>query len=149
MDIHLPFSFFSFQNREVIELFTIPNVCLNADEEDKCIATEHSKFYAGDWEKFSALIGEERKYDLIFTSETIYNPLNYQKLANFFLKHLSPEGYVLLGAKGYYFGVGGSVVEFKKSLKDHSPGLESETVWQNEKGVKREILKISLKKDDN
>lgn len=124
-------------------------MCLNAEEEDKEIATERAKFYAGDWDSFSTLIGEERKYDLIFSSETIYNPNNYSKLGNFFLKHLSADGYVLLGAKGYYFGVGGSVAEFTKTLKEDYPGLESETVWTNEKGVKREILKIKLKKESS
>lgn len=55
---------------------------------------------------------------------------------------------MLLGAKGYYFGVGGSVVEFKKELKEKYPGLDCQTVWSNEKGVKREILKIQLKKQE-
>lgn len=136
------------QNKEVIDLFTIPNVCLNAEEEDKEIATDKCRFYAGDWENFSELIGEARKYDLICTSETIYNPQNYHKLADFFVKHLATDGYVLLGAKGYYFGVGGSVVEFKKTLKENYPALDCETVWTNEKGVKREILKIKLKQMD-
>lgn len=127
-------------------MFTIPNVCLNAEEEDKEISTEKCKFYSGDWDKFSALIGEEKKYDLILTSETIYNPKNYTKLADFFVKHLSQEGFVLLGAKGYYFGVGGSVTEFKRCLAEKYPTLTCDTVWNNEKGVKREILKIKLKK---
>lgn len=139
----------SFQNKEVIELVTIPNVCLNADEEDKDISTEKCRFYSGDWEKFSQLIGEERKYDLILTSETIYNPSNYNKLAEFFLKHLSADGYVLLGAKGYYFGVGGSTVEFQRRLKENYPGLYCESVWKNDSGVKREILKIKLAKEDS
>ena len=91
------------------------------------------------------MIGEERKYDLILTSETIYNPKNYHKLADFFVKHLATDGYILLGAKGYYFGVGGSVVEFKKMLVEKYPNLVCETVWTNDKGVKREILKIKLK----
>lgn len=128
----------------MIELFTIPNVCLNADDEDKDFSTDKAKFYSGDWAKFSELIGECRKYDLILTSETIYNPSNYHKLADLFLKHLTPNGYVLLGAKCYYFGVGGSVVEFKRFIKEKHPGLDCETVWSNETGVKREILKIRL-----
>lgn len=139
---------FPFQNKEVIELFTIPNVCLNAEDEEKGITTDRAKFYCGDWAKFSALIGQERKYDLILTSETIYNPGNYDKLAKFFVHHLSPEGYVLLGAKGYYFGVGGSVIEFRKCLLEKYPELDCETVWTNETGVKREILRIKLKAQD-
>lgn len=136
------------QNKEVIELFTIPNVILNAEEEHKEISTDKAKFYCGDWNRFSQLIGEDSKYDVILTSETIYNPANYTKLADFFLKHLATDGYVLLGAKGYYFGVGGSVQEFKRCLTDKYPRLDCESVWSNEKGVKRDILKIKLKTNE-
>lgn len=118
---------------------------LNAEEEEKNLSTGDCKFYCGDWDRYSELIGEGRKYDLILTSETIYNPENYDKLARFFVKHLSKDGYVLLGAKGYYFGVGGSVTEFKRILGERYPTMDCETVWKNEVGVKREVLKIKLK----
>lgn len=41
------------------------------------------------------------------------------------------------------------MVEFKKCLLEKYPELECETVWSNETGVKREILKIKLKKQKN
>lgn len=55
------------------------------------------KFYSGDWESFTETLNEQScsemdKYDFIFTSETIYNPDNYEKLLNVFRCRLKNEG---------------------------------------------------------
>lgn len=53
------------------------------------------KFYAGDWESFSDLWHDNdtfNKFDYIFTSETIYNTDNYQKICNIFKKVLKENG---------------------------------------------------------
>lgn len=56
------------------------------------------EFYAGDWESFATLCtkehGESKKYDYIFTSETIYNPDNHKKLYDVFKKRLKIDGVV-------------------------------------------------------
>ena len=57
---------------------------------------EQCKFYSGDWESFTKMMSEnyseKEKYDYIFTSETIYNPDNYEKLLNVFKSRLKKTG---------------------------------------------------------
>lgn len=127
-----------------MEAFTIPNVTLNCEDDSKEISIKNCRFFAGDWKSLSTLISDI-KYDFIFTSETIYNPDSYDKLISFFSKHLKQDGSGFLAAKGYYFGVGGSVIEFGKRVNEKSSKLKCESVWRNEKGVARKILQLKLK----
>jgi SAM-dependent methyltransferase len=120
-------------NKEVLIRTTMNNVLLNCEEKIKAC-----KYYSGDWESFNVF--NEDTYDLILTSETIYNLSNYKKLINLFEKKLKPSGCVLLIAKNYYFGVGGSINEFVHCLK--STKMISDTVWSSTDGVKKTILKI-------
>eukprot|EP00124_Ichthyophonus_hoferi_P005547 Ihof_evm2s833 gene=Ihof_evmTU2s833 len=63
-------------NKEVVEHLTIPNVFLNLPESTNPTA-DRCRFFAGDWSNFNQSVNidgsEEGKYDLILTSETIYN----------------------------------------------------------------------------
>lgn len=54
------------------------------------------EFYAGDWASLVTLFDndESRKYDYIFTSETIYNPDNHKKLYDNFKQRLKVDGAV-------------------------------------------------------
>lgn len=66
---------------------------LNCDEHD--VVKEKCKFYCGDWESFVNLLtadDKNLKYDFIFTSETIYNPDNHQKLYEIFKQKLNVNG---------------------------------------------------------
>ena len=58
-------------------MVTIPNVILNTKPDSK----NKTKFFSGDW---GSLIKKLGKYDIILTSETIYNPENYSKLLRLF-----------------------------------------------------------------
>ncbi|KAE8750664.1 hypothetical protein FOCC_FOCC002644 [Frankliniella occidentalis] len=134
-------------NKEVLDSCTIPNVLLNlSDEESQRLINNKSQggpnceFYSGDWSSFSDKLQEQRnseiKFDYILTSETIYNPQNYNKLIDVFKKFLKTSGsvyplwsciakygicFVYLAAKTYYFGVGGSLREFETTMaKDSS-----------------------------
>ncbi|XP_023290118.1 histidine protein methyltransferase 1 homolog isoform X2 [Orussus abietinus] len=83
-------------NKEVLESLTIPNVFLNASSA-KTVA-ESCEFYSGDWESLNSLLSkrdektEEKIYDFIFTSETIYNPDSHEKLYNVFKRRLKSTG---------------------------------------------------------
>lgn len=56
------------------------------------------KFFCGDWESFSDLVASKKiKFDYIFTSETIYNTTNYEKLHGVFKNCLNENGMVYLG----------------------------------------------------
>lgn len=82
------------QNVEVIKTVTIPNVLLNFDDRESVL--KRCQFFCGDWESFTKLRssnGDEFvRYDLIFTSETIYNPDNHKKLYEVFKQRLKEDG---------------------------------------------------------
>lgn len=120
-------------NKEVLINTTMSNVLLNCGEKLKV-----SKYYSGDWKSFTDL--NEDTYDLILTSETIYNVNNYTKLIKLFEKKLKPSGCILLIAKNYYFGVGGSISEFIHVLK--SSKMNSDILWESTDGVKKTLLNI-------
>jgi len=120
-------------NKEVLINTTMSNVLINCKEGlDVC------KYYSGDWKSFTTF--NEDTYDLILTSETIYNVNNYAKLIKLFEKKLKPSGSILLIAKNYYFGVGGSISEFLNCLK--SSKMNSDFVWTSTDGVKKTLLNI-------
>lgn len=101
-----------------------------------------NRFYSGDWSKYVELTRDDPKFDCIFTSETIYNPSNQQKLLDTFADKLTETGTVYLGAKIHYFGVGGGVRQFEELLKKDNR-FKSEVVWTSVEGVQREILRIN------
>ncbi|XP_050351199.1 histidine protein methyltransferase 1 homolog [Nymphalis io] len=127
-------------NKEIIEYSTIPNVLLNMEEEQIDQETKNSKFYSGDWASFDQLLEESEKFDIILTSETLYNLKNYDKLIALFQHRINDEGIIFIAAKTYYFGVGGGTRQFESALKDTC--LKSEVLWKTSNGIQREILKI-------
>lgn len=122
-------------NKEVLTNTTMSNVLLNCKEKMNVC-----KYFSGDWKSFAEF--NENTYDLILTSETIYNVNNYLKLIKLFEKKLKPSGRILLIAKNYYFGVGGSITEFLNFLK--SSKMSSDVVWTSTDGVKKTLLNIYL-----
>lgn len=125
-------------NQNVLESVTLPNVLLNL----KPSSMENFKFFYGDWKYFPEKL-PEKCFDLILTSETIYRSESYQILLNIFSHALSnkKEARVLLAAKDYYFGLGGSVQQFIKfaSLK----GWKVRILRQFYEGVPRSILELT------
>jgi hypothetical protein len=100
------------------------------------------KFVYGDWKQIiQNNLVPSNFFNLILTSETIYNSANYKSLLKMFQKCLkkvvndtkiaetveninkkpklesSNNGIVLLSAKTYYFGCGGNLLEFSKLAK--------------------------------
>ncbi|CAH0555253.1 unnamed protein product [Brassicogethes aeneus] len=134
--------YFQDYNNEVISNITIPNVIINSRKHNKPI--ENAKFFDGDWQSFLELMQKEcSKFDYILTSETIYNTENYTKLINVFRHSLKKDGEVFLAAKSYYFGVGGGLSSFQEALDKNN--FKYDSCWKCDTGVKREILKITLK----
>lgn len=123
-------------NKEVLISATMSHVLLNCQDKLKAC-----KFFSGDWKSFTDF-NEDVYYDLILTSETIYNVKNYTKLIKLFEKKLKPTGCILLIAKNYYFGVGGSISEFLNCL--NSSQMSSNIIWSTTDGVKKTLLKIQL-----
>jgi len=71
-------------------------------------------FLSGDWSSVSTYFtcNNYRKFDLMLSSETIYNVDYYYKLKDVLQHHLSDGGVALFAAKKHYFGVGGGTQDF-------------------------------------
>jgi hypothetical protein len=99
-------------NVECLKIQTFINIKKNVIDTNKF----KIKFVYGSWDMiFKNKILPIDYFDLIFSSETIYNPSYYRNLLDIFkytLKSESSECYVLLAVKSYYFGCGGNLHEF-------------------------------------
>ncbi|CAF3123636.1 unnamed protein product [Rotaria sp. Silwood2] len=100
----------------------------------------NNRMFFGDWGDLINII-PSKYYDIILTSETIYNSGNYRKLVKLFDHTLKSEGTIYLAAKVYYFGVQGGVRQFEEFIT--KTGLFNTRVIQVvDANVKREILEI-------
>jgi len=122
-------------NEFVLSCFTADNFRLNGISEERwaCVS--------GEWSELLDKGLESNSYDLILTSETIYNEKSYPALhqaMDTFLKH---DGRVLLSAKNYYFGLDASLptfVDFVNSRKVFNVKF----VWSSSSSVSRSIVEL-------
>lgn len=109
------------------------------------------RFFSGDWSTFLSLVKKENphpKYDIIFTSETIYNTAYYPTLHETLHKLLAPDGLVYLATKSHYFGVGGGLHLFETFVEQR--GIFSlDHVWDGEEGLQRHVVVLRFKKEKN
>ncbi|KJH50278.1 hypothetical protein DICVIV_03561 [Dictyocaulus viviparus] len=102
-------------NDYVVQCFTQENLELNGIQKSKyCLKS-------GPWSDYRAALKASKSifsYDLIITSETIYNTDDYSSLHDAIVYALSLTGIVLVAAKCSYFGVGGTVPEFVDFVKN-------------------------------
>ena len=131
-------------NESVLRTTTIPNIVSNVQG----IATEMSNFtfMHGDWHAISVGYTLKESFDLILSSETIYNPSSYLPLCRIIRDTLAKDGIALIAAKEYYFGstLGGCMAGFEGAAT--SFGFSCERVWQSsDNGLNRVILKIQFK----
>ena len=134
-------------NSEVIDRLTIPNVLLNAPTEGEGSRVNgvrpECRFFSGDWRSLEEVLPSS-KYDLIITSETIYNLENQKTLLSLFQKCLKEGGSVLVAAKIHYFGVGGGLRQFEEVAAKSS--WTTENVAKIESEVKREVIRLTRAK---
>ncbi|PIA16622.1 hypothetical protein COEREDRAFT_62059 [Coemansia reversa NRRL 1564] len=159
-------------NRDVIELITIPNVLANtalipdsSTTGDKKANTlllcssniaQRCEFISGDWARIESTMrkqGREHTFDLILTSETIYDTTNYKKLHDLLacmlarpISSSSTDDFfvpaVLVAAKSIYFGLSGSVLTFVQYVQKCGI-FHIESVWQSRGSMGREILRMT------
>ncbi|CAE6410605.1 unnamed protein product [Rhizoctonia solani] len=94
------------------------------------------QFFSGPWEGFAPTT----PYDLVLTSETIYQPTSLPSLVRLLRDATGPSGRCLVAAKMVYFGVGGGIKEFEQVLKQH--GGSAKCVWEQREGVRRSIMQV-------
>lgn len=154
-------------NSMVIEEITLPNVLVNydqCDDNDVGGITEPAlkrcrkrgftqdmlskcKFFSGEWSEFTELLLSNEfssKYDLILTSETIYNPDYYEALHDVLSRLLETNGCIYLATKAHYFGCGGGVLLFTKFIEEKNV-FKSRIVRVIDKGLKRFIIELVFK----
>ncbi|XP_056148104.1 histidine protein methyltransferase 1 homolog [Lampris incognitus] len=109
--------------------------------------TQHSslnkcRFFSGDWTTFLALVMKEDrppKYDIIFTSETIYNTDYYPALHDTLHRLLAPDGLVYLATKSHYFGVGGGLYLFERFVEQRGV-FSMQHLWDLDEGLQRHVM---------
>ncbi|KAF7219942.1 histidine protein methyltransferase 1 homolog [Nothobranchius furzeri] len=104
-------------------------------------------FFSGDWRTFLPLVLKREpkpKFDIIFTSETIYNTAYYPALHETLHKLLAPDGLVYLATKSHYFGVGGGLHLFETFVEQR--GVFSLChLWDGEEGLQRHVVALRFK----
>ncbi|CAE7206397.1 unnamed protein product [Rhizoctonia solani] len=70
------------------------------------------RFFSGPWDGFVPTT----PYDLVLTSETIYQPTSLPSLIRLLRDSTGSSGKCLVAAKLVYFGVGGGIREFEQAL---------------------------------
>ncbi|NWW78121.1 MET18 methyltransferase, partial [Climacteris rufus] len=112
------------------------------DELNKC------RFFSGEWSQVSQLLlGSNKpfsKYDIILTSETIYNPDYYSALHDTLAQLLDKNGHVYLASKVHYFGVGGGIYLFEKFIEEKNV-FRTSIVKRIDQGLQRCIMEIAFK----
>ncbi|NXG64510.1 MET18 methyltransferase, partial [Hemiprocne comata] len=159
-------------NSTVIDEITLPNAvanCVNNDirmghgdnkktgkppskrpKKAKCLpdALTKCRFFSGGWSEVSQLLLNSNKpfskYDLILTSETIYNPDCYSALHDTLAQLLDKNGRVYLASKVHYFGVGGGIYLFEKFIEERNV-FRSSIVKIINKGLQRCIVEMAFK----
>ncbi len=87
--------------------------------------------------------GSAHGFDVILSADTIYSPSSTRRLWKLVSEQLRRGGTALIAAKSYYFGVGGSVADFR-SLVDADGRFECKGVRTFEDGAsnRREVLSV-------
>ncbi|CAE6538586.1 unnamed protein product [Rhizoctonia solani] len=94
------------------------------------------RFFSGPWDGFRPAT----PYDLVLTSETIYQPTSLPSLVRLLRDATKSSGKCLVAAKMVYFGVGGGIREFEQALE--KSGGTAKCVWEQREGVGRSIMQV-------
>ncbi|NXN46691.1 MET18 methyltransferase, partial [Rhinoptilus africanus] len=159
-------------NSTVIDEITLPNVVANCRGEGSWMsggregktpepplkrpkkaecspnALTKCRFFSGGWSEVCQLLVSSKKpfskYNIILTSETIYNPDYYTALHDTLAKLLDKNGRVYLASKAHYFGVGGGIYLFEKFVEERKV-FRTSIVKIIDKGLQRNIMEMAFK----
>jgi hypothetical protein len=95
----------------------MPNVALNCANYGILTTDGRISFVSGDFLstcQHLAKLPSFVPFDLVLTSESIYNTESAKQLLKGCAACMAQDGCLLLAAKSHYFGVGGSLAAFKK-----------------------------------
>lgn len=128
-------------NEAVIDFFTQANVLLNCPNADGHLPT-NAFFASGDWNDY-----HPKPFDVIVSSETIYDEKNYKSVLSLLKRSLKADGTALISAKSHYFGVGGGTRSFERFVEEdkYERVMDIESIRLIPAPVQREILKLQWK----
>lgn len=101
----------------VLTAATMPNVALNCTIYGVPLTDGRVTFVSGDFLSACQHLAKQPSFvpfDLVLTSESIYNIQSAKQLLKGCAECLAKDGCLLLAAKIHYFGVGGSLAGFKR-----------------------------------
>ncbi|VDK75958.1 unnamed protein product [Onchocerca ochengi] len=124
-------------NDIVVNCFTKDNFAVNN------VSLENCRFYGCNWATLQQKMNGQ-KFDVVLTSETIYNEEHYGILHDLFDVVLPPDGLILLAAKMFYFGVGGNIPSFLEYVKMRGI-FDTYICWSSESDVPRKIIQLTRK----
>ncbi|ORX87305.1 hypothetical protein BCR32DRAFT_228154 [Anaeromyces robustus] len=148
-------------NQEILSLVTIPNVLINTvntptknsiakngtfetELNFSNIDSSKTRFWYGDWDSLNDLFqSQNRRYDVILTSETIYSIEYHERLYKIIKNSLNDHGVVYIAAKANYFGCSGSLYQFL-DLVEKDKKFSIEVVYTYSDFIRREIVKLQL-----
>lgn len=147
-------------NPSVLTAVTMPTFQLNSLWSN--VESGKVRFVSGDWACVSAHLNATAQaslrpendaasshaqvcsMDLILSSDTIYSSEATSRLWQLIRELLSADGTALIAAKSYYFGVGGSVAEFKDLVaSDGQFQCRTVRVWEDGASNRRECLAVT------
>lgn len=138
-------------NREVLDWFTLPNVIINmcdkvtSEKRHLRYARGKSKFIAADWAVSDNLMARDLRFDLILSSETLYEKSRYQTLLTKLSERIQPTGEILIATKYNYFGNNGGFPEFEQAVNNNG-FFDLEIVHRIEGALVRLIIKLTPKR---
>lgn len=104
------------------------------------------RFFAGGWQNVPA---PEQPYDLVLTSETVYELDNLEHLTGLLHRCALPQRgqprprdhTTLVACKRVYFGVGGGEHAFKDCIEKQ--GATVDNIWNSGSGVERTVMRVN------
>eukprot|EP00798_Chlamydomonas_sp_ICE-L_P017092 gene17092-23388_t len=143
-DVH-----FQDYNKEVLTKLSLPNALSNMQRLPKGRAHPSMRFFAGCWSTIGGFLSSKglgRQYDVVLTSESIYDLTSQPKLLACIKQTLChPMGVAYIASKSYYFGVGGGTNTFCQLVKEDGV-FQASSVFKVEDtigGNVREIIKLT------
>jgi len=105
------------------------------------------KLFAGSWQTWPDSSQDEQAYDLVLTSETVYELENLDSLCTLLQRAATtpapmPDQLTLVACKRVYFGVGGGELAFKDKVEKKA---EVENIWTSSQGVERTVMRVTWK----
>lgn len=119
-------------------------MCTTLRDHSRQDEIKRCRFMSGDFKSVCSSLASEAggpSFDLVVTSESIYNPRSAQQILDGCRECLKPDGVLLVASKSHYFGVGGGLAAFKK-LVETDGGFSLSVDWRSDDGASniREVL---------